>query len=301
MRRALRSSAALITVASVLLVGCTRDDDLIAVLKVSASGTASGGSAAGSPAGAGAPGGGGSGAVVMPSPCALRAGEAAPLSRYDFEDPESATTLVDAQGLQDAVLTGGTFTSTPGPEGCGRAISFVDAGVFAVISHLPAWDLETGSVDFWFRVPDAVDKAYGILGRDRVGTDLPGHLSVWLTADRTVTLRLQGATAHATQCSEEPLSLGQWVHVGFNFGAPGSELWVDGKLSLRTGDPRIETIVPECGGTTTDGIAGNEQPWVLGFDTSRSGDALDGLLQHFDGGALDALQISPVRRDFSKP
>jgi hypothetical protein len=130
---------------------------------------------------------------------------------------------------------------------------------------------------------------------------LASHLSVWLTPDRTVTVRLQGATQLATMCSEDALALGQWVHVGFNFGAAGSELWVDHKLATRTGDPRIETVVPECGGTTPDGIAGNEQPWVLGFDTSRSGDVLDGLLQHFDGGALDALQISPVRRDFSKP
>jgi hypothetical protein len=308
MQRAWRSSTALSVAAIALLTGCTRDDDLIATLKVSASGGASGGSAAGNSMGGGMAAGGSiavagmaGSAGAMPSPCALGAGEPAPLARYDFEDPEGATSLLDAQALQDALLIDGTFTSTAGPEGCGRALSFDESSVFAVISNLSAWDLEAGSIDFWFRVPDVVENAYGILGRDHVGTDLPGHLSVWLTADRTVTLRLQGASVLATQCSEDPLPLGQWVHVGFNFGAPGSELWVDGKLALRTGDPRIETVVPECGGSTPDGIAGNEQPWVLGFDTSRSGDALDGLLQHFDGGALDALQISAVRRNFSKP
>ena len=88
---------------------------------------------------------------------------------------------------------------------------------------------------------------------------------------------------------------------GFNFGAPGTELYVDGQLATRTGDPRVETVVPECGGTTTDGIAGNEQPWVLGYDTSRSGDALDGLIQHFDQGCLDAFSISAARRDFQAP
>ena len=84
-------------------------------------------------------------------------------------------------------------------------------------------------------------------------------------------------------------------------GASGSELWVHGELARRSRDPRVETNVPECGGTTPDGIAGNDQPWVLGFDTSRSGDMLDGLVSHFDGGALDALQISGVRRNFLQP
>ncbi len=303
MGRELRTSAAVVIACAYWLSGCRRDDDLIAALNSSAlGGAAQAGNASGGASGSANGGSAGdAGSAVAVSPCALPAGETAALARYDFEDAEGATTLIDAQGLQDAALHGGTFTSVPGPDGCGRAMSFAANGVFAVVPNVPAWDLTEGSVDFWFRVPDVVDKAYGVLGRDRVGTDLPGHLSVWLTPDRTVTLRLQGATQLATMCSEDALSLGQWVHVGFNFGAGGSELWVDRKRAARTGDPRIATVVPACGGTTPDGIAGNEQPWVLGFDTSRSGDVLDGLLQHFDGGALDALQISGVQRDFSKP
>ncbi len=297
MALASRTSTVVVIACACWSSGCQRDDDLIAALSPTALGGAA--QAGNSSAGFGSGGSGGDAGVA--SPCALPLADAAALARYDFEDPDGAITLVDAHGLQDARLEGGTFTSVPGPDGCGRAISFATAGVFASIPNLPAWDLNEGSVDFWFRVPDVVDSAYGVLGRDRIGTDLPGHLSIWLTPDRSVTARLQGATQLATICSEETLPLGQWVHLGFNFGAAGSELWVDRKLATRTGDPRIETIVPECGGITPDGIAGNQQPWVLGFDTSRSGDVLEGLLQHFDGGALDALQISAVRRDFSKP
>ncbi len=267
------------------LFGCTRDDDLIATLK------ATGGQAVEQ---GGAP-------PVEVSPCALPAGETAALARYDFEDAAGVTTLHDAQGLADAQMMGGSFAPVPGPAGCGNALGFGADMLFAQIPNSPSWDLDLGSIDFWFKVPDPVAGTYGVLGRDHVGTDLPGHLSVWLTPDSTVTLRLQGATLHATHCSDVVLAPGQWVHVGFNFGAPGSELFIDGALATRTGDPRVETVVPECGGTTTDGIAGNEQPWVLGFDTSRSGDALDGLLQHFSGGALDALQLSAVRRDFARP
>ncbi len=311
MARAWRTRAVVMMACAHCSSGCRRDDDLIAALNPTVLGGApqAGSSAVGANAGGGDVNAGGmnggstgeAGNGMTPSPCALPVGETAALARYDFEDANGATTLRDAHGLQDARLEGGSFTSVAGPDGCGRAISFEAAGVFAVVPNLPAWDLAEGSVDFWFRVPDVVDKAYGVLGRDHVGTDLPGHLSVWLTADRTVTVRLQGATQLATLCSEQALALGRWAHVGFNFGATGSELWVDHQRAARTGDPRIETVVPECGGTTPDGIAGNEQPWVLGFDTSRSGDRLDGLLQHFDGGALDALQISAVRRDFSKP
>ena len=258
---------------ALLTLGCQTDDDVIATLRATAG---------------------------EPSPCALTPGEMAALARYDFEDAAGATTLHDARGLADAQLVDGTFAPIAGPAGCGSALAFGDAGLFAQIPNLPSWDLDEGSVDFWLRAPDAAG-AYGVLGRDQLGTDSPGHFSVWLTPDNTVTLRLQGATAHGTHCTDAALAPGQWAHVGFNFGGAGSELWVEGVLGTRTGDPRIETIVPECGTTTTDGIAGNEQPWVLGFDTSRSATALDGLLQHFSGGAIDALQISAVRRDFSKP
>ena len=270
-------------------LGCTTSDDLIATLKATGGQTTE-------PGGAGA--GGAPGGEV--SPCALKSGEVVALSRFDFEDAEGALTLHDAQGLADAQVMDGAFSPEPGPEGCGSALGFGSAGLFAQIGNLPNWDLDAGSVDFWFRVPNLAG-TYGILGRDHVGTDLPGHFSVWLTPDSTVTLRLQGATAHATHCTDVALPPGHWAHVGFNFGPPGSELYVDGKLAARSGDSRVETVVPECGGSTNDGIAGNEQPWVLGFDTSRSGDMLDGLLQHFSAGAIDALQISAVRRDFQAP
>ena len=277
-----------------LTLGCTTADDLIATLRPM-------GGQAGEPMVEPSGSGGMAGAaVVEPSPCALEPGAMAPLARYDFEDADGATTLHDAAGLLDAQLMEGAFSPVPGPTGCGTALAFEAAGVFAQIPNLPEWDLNEGSIDFWLRVPD-VAGSYGILGRDHLGTDTTGHLSFWLTPDNTVTARLQGAVAHGTHCSEAALAPGAWVHIGFNFGAPGSELWVDGVLAARTGDPRIETIVPECGTTTNDGIAGNEQPWVLGYDTSRSGDALDGLLQHFDGGAIDALQISLGRRDFQRP
>lgn len=271
-------------IASLYLLGCNRSDDVIATLK------ATGGQMVDQ---------GGAPPVEM-SPCALPSGEAVALARYDFEDPAGATSLQDAHALTDAQVMGGTFSPVPGPTGCGNAFDFGAEGLFVEIPNLPAWDLELGSIDFWFRVPD-VSGTYGILGRDHVGTDTPGHISFWVTPDSTVTARLQGATVHATHCSEAPLAVGHWAHVGFNFGPPGSELYVDGQLAARTGDSRVETVIPECGGSTVEGLAGNEQPWVLGFDTSRSGDILDGLLSHFSGGALDALQISAVRRNFQEP
>jgi hypothetical protein len=255
------------------LVGCDRPDDVIATL----------------------------GAIDVPaSPCALPAGQQRALARFDFEDAAGAVTLQDAHGLADAQLVGGSFVPVPGPAGCGSALGFESASLLAEVPNVPAWDLETGSVDFWVQMPD-VSGTYGVLGRDHVGTDLPGHLSFWVTPDSTVTARLQGAAVHATHCTDVALRPGQWAHVGFNFGAPGSELYVDGQLATRTGDSRVETVVPECGGTTSEGIAGNEQPWVLGFDTSRVEDELQGLLSHFTGGAVDAFQISAVRRDFRAP
>ena len=275
--------------ASLCLLGCERPDDVIATVKATG----------GQMIDQGGAGQGGMPPVEM-SPCALPDGETAALARYDFEDAAGSVTLHDAHALADAQVMGGSFAPVPGPQGCGNALGFGTEGLFAEIPNLPAWDLDTGSVDFWFRVPD-VAGTYGILGRDHVGTDTPGHLSFWVTPDSTVTARLQGATVHATHCTEAALAAGRWVHVGFNFGPPGSELYVDGQLAARTGDSRVETVIPECGGSTTEGLSGNEQPWVLGFDTSRSGDMLDGLVSHFSGGAVDALQISAVRRNFAMP
>jgi hypothetical protein len=255
------------------LLGCHRPDDVIATLKT----------------------------IDVPvSPCALPAGQSSALSRFDFEDAAGAVALRDAHGLSAAELVGGSFVPAAGPEGCGTALGFDNASLMAEILNMPAWDLDAGSVDFWVRMPN-VAGTYGVLGRDQVGTDLPGHLSFWITPDSTITARLQGATVHATHCTDRALAPGQWAHVGFNFGPPGSELYVDGQLATRTGDSRVETVVPECGGTTSEGIAGNEQPWILGFDTSRLGDGLEGLLSHFTGGAIDAFQISAARRDFRAP
>jgi len=217
---------------------------------------------------------------------------------YGFEDAEGASSVADSTGRQHGLVVGGTFVAEAGPAGCGQALALGTEQRRVVLPDSPTWDLDTGSVDFWFRVPSEVVEALGMLGRDQQGTDFPGHLSIWLTAQRTVTLRLQGSGQHSVRCSEEPLEPGAWVHVGFNFGSPGTALYVNGVLAERTGDPQVETVVPECGTETLDGIAGNNLDWLLGSDTARTTQPLVDVQRHFHGGAFDALRISSIRRAY---
>jgi hypothetical protein len=217
---------------------------------------------------------------------------------YEFDNDPAGFVIHDTTGQQDGVVLNGSSEFGAGPRGCGRSFEFGADTRYITLPDFPGWDLHSGSVDFWFRVPDQVTASLGILSRDMLGTDTPGHISFWLAPDRTVVARLQAPEGNSTRCSGSPLDVGAWAKVGFNFGPEGTELYVDGELAVRMGDSEIPTVVPTCGADTTGGTFGNDLPWALGFDTSRSSSPLQDLLSHFSGGALDAFRVSSVRRTF---
>jgi hypothetical protein len=217
---------------------------------------------------------------------------------YEFESDPAGFVIHDTTGHQDGVVLNGNSQFGTGPSGCGRSFEFGPDARYITLPDFPGWDLHTGSVDFWFRVPDQVTDVLGILSRDMLGTDTPGHVSFWLAPDRTVVARLQAPEGNSTRCSATALGTGAWAKVGFNFGPEGTELYVNAELAVRMGDTGVPTVVPTCGADTTGGTFGNDLPWALGFDTSRSSAPLQDLLFHFSGGALDAFRVSNVRRSF---
>jgi len=217
---------------------------------------------------------------------------------YEFEDDPPGYVIRDTTGHQDGVVLNGSSAFGAGPSGCGRAFEFGTDTRYITLPDFPGWDLRAGSVDFWFRVPDQITESVGILSRDMLGTDTPGHISFWLAPDRTVVARLQAPEGNSTRCSASALGTGTWAKVGFNFGPEGTELYVNGELAVRMGDSGVPTVVPTCGVDTTGGTFGNDLPWALGFDSARASSPLQGLLLHFSGGALDAFRVSNVRRAF---
>jgi hypothetical protein len=108
-------------------------------------------------------------------------------------------------------------------------------------------------------------------------------------------------------CSEEPLPPQTWVHVGYNFGLPSMELFIDGVLQETVGQP----IVPGAGIPTCDGMSNNGDdgpfaggletplPWYIGAAALNSNKMNQTPTSYMSGGALDEFRISSVRRDFS--
>ena len=240
-------------------------------------------------------------------PCANGV-DAATVALYTFDADGGGTSITDATGSHHGTFVGAMADVIPGPEGCGDALVFSEASdVYAEIPHSADFDLDSGSLELWVRphtVPD--DAIHGVIGRDALNTTRPGHISLWFVPDRRLVARLQNPDGEAHRCSNEPIEIDQWTHVGINFGPEGFELWVDGAVMTFTGeivvdpDPTMGSTIT-CGGGTVAGIAGNENPWVFGASSGGSDEgAATPAGSFFRGGAIDHVRIAEDRRAFGR-
>lgn len=226
------------------------------------------------------------------------------LFRFQLPTPPSRV-LEDDVGRHDGMVSEpDEWRRRTGPPGCGAAIAFGTTGLYGVVPDSPEWDLDEGSIDFWFRFTAGAETHLGLLSRDAEGQALPGHVSVALSANRTLVARLQSTTDEVYLCSDAPMSPLRWHHVGLSFGAEPA-LWVDGALAtgpetVRIEQPGFVDDVP-CGGAFSGGISGNDNPWVIGASTTfaREGEGQP-VTSPFVNGAIDHLRISSVTRDFSR-
>lgn len=249
----------------------------------------------------------------LSGPCAGTSVDPQTLVLIRFDSLEGAT-LANAAGSKHS----GTLRGTEGhlvaaQPGCGKAVQIPDAqasGSFVEIADSPAWDLLQGSIDLWVRFDASTQGYRGIVGRDALSFHEDGHLTVARTCDGSILARLQHGGNSYAQCSHPGLPTGAWIHVGVNFGpVTGLQLFINGSQHKRTGDVmtaahalatkclRVET----CDKTIDKGIAGNDNPWVIGAVTKFS---IDGGATpvHFSlGGAIDDLRISSVTREFTPP
>ena len=234
--------------------------------------------------------------------------DATTVALYTFDADGGGMSITDATGSHHGTFVGGMAEVIPGPEGCDDALVFSDASdVYVEIPHSPDFDLDSGSIELWVRphtVPE--NTIHGVIGRDALDTMFPGHVSLWFLPDRRLVARLQNPDGEAHRCSNEPIEIDQWSHVGINFGPEGFELWVDGVRTTFTGvltidpDP-MNTRTITCGGGTVGGIAGNENPWVFG---ASSGGSMEGAAtpatSFFRGGAIDHVRVAEDRREFGR-
>jgi hypothetical protein len=240
-----------------------------------------------------------------PSPCAT-APDADTLALYTFEDAPGTSTIKDLIGQHHGTLHGTGASRITGLPGCGSALAFPGGGsnqAFAAIPDHPAWDLAQGSVDLWLRV-DSVTQGQieGVLSRDAHQQASNGHITIGLSCGGVLVVRLQTTTASFVRCAE--VTLGQWHHLGVNFGGPDSlELFLDGHSGQFLGDVEFgATCITSyaCGGATAAGIDGNDNPWVLGAASVASTEGtIDNITAYFHG-AVDSLRISKARRAFDQ-
>ena len=324
----------------VLLAGCARDNPLFGIAEAgtgsssnssaSSAGTStsttgsstSAGTSSGIADGTTGPGSSESSSAGMSS---SSTGSARPSCPYDvgddvvahfrFEEPQL---WADDVGNHHGQLVSGMAESVLGPHGCGDALG-VTAGMAGTVDDAPQFDLSEGSIDLWVLAPAHGDTV-AVLSRDALGA-ASEHLTFFLSsvADTEglvstghLVVRHQSIDTAAAVCSEDPLPAGAWVHVAYNFGPPGMELYIDGVLQESADEPTVPGGgIPACDGRSNDpklvkdpppfvGGLVTELPWFIAASAHELPKGADPAPSAFmSGGALDELRISSVRRDFA--
>jgi hypothetical protein len=229
------------------------------------------------------------------------------VARWSF-DTLNGTQVPEETGNHPGTVTGGTAQLVAGAPGCGQGLSIpagLDGQPYVVVPYAPEWQLPQGSVDFWVRF-DTLDKTQGIIGRDSLGEQTSGHLTLFRACDGALVVRLQRGVSEGIRCSQ-PVPDGVWLHVGVNFGgAAGLQLFVDGTPATRTGTViyskhGVTTCAHEmtCGTNVSGGIDGNSNPWVIGAISFASTEGTTDQISHHLGGTIDALRISATPRSFA--
>jgi hypothetical protein len=224
------------------------------------------------------------------------------LALFPFDGAETTgTTVTDVvSGITGAVRPAqGSVATTPGADACGDSAAFFGAGYVEIPGEGLAPSL--GSVDFYVRFDGAAPTArQGVITRDANGQTLPGHLAFFRTCDEHLVVRFQDTMRSVWRCSDRPLVPGRWTHVSLDFGEPGLALAIDGQVATSTG---TRFASGDCIGTVAcdgEGVfepSGNQNPWVLGADSSG---AVEGTAEpvraHFFG-AIDQFRVSRIRRN----
>ncbi len=225
----------------------------------------------------------------------------ATVALFAFDNAEATTGIVTdvVSGIVGVAQPAqGAVASTAGPAACGDAAAFFGAGYLEIPSEglAPA----TGSVDFDVRFdgPDPTARQ-GIVSRDAQGQTSDGQLTVFRTCDEHLVARFQDLQSSIYRCSDTTLPIGTWVHVTIDFGDPDFTLALDGVTATSTGTRLANvdcTTALACDRPGIFDLSGNQNPWVLGADSSGSVDGAAEPTGNYFVGGIDQFRISTDRR-----
>ncbi|MCK5797279.1 MAG: LamG domain-containing protein, partial [Deltaproteobacteria bacterium] len=174
--------------------------------------------------------------------------------------------------------------------------------------------LKEGSIELWVKFDKEAAGIQGILSRDAIYQENGGHITLarfesTVTTPSTQVLagRLQAQItpesneAESIACAKAS-SLHTWHHVVVTFGSQTSspphddvEIYVDGVKGTNKTSKRYWLDCTHGVNQTTKGIAGNDNPWVLGASTNSSTEGKANNLGSPFVGAIDDLRIHKKR------
>jgi hypothetical protein len=190
------------------------------------------------------------------------------VARYAFD-----SSLADATGQHPGTAIGSGLTFVTGA--LGQAVKLPATGTTYVrVEDSPAFDLTSGKIELRFRFPSTAPAGdLGLLSRDAVNSATDGHVSIRLGHDRRIVVRIQrmsDPTIQAYRCTKDPVAAGAFHRVELSFGPGGLVMTVDGALANGASWTDANNNVFPCTDAWDRGIAGNDNPLILGALTVTS-------------------------------
>ena len=243
-------------------------------------------------------------ADAAPSECTIRPLTGELLALYTFDDD-----LTDAVGAAPDGVAVPPYALDDIGAGCGKVLTFYprdapDTG-YAYLPPDSVWRQAEGSIDLMIRVDEHIRTAAGVLSRDAMGVDGGGHFTLLVTESGQLGIRLQSEVGDRyALCSNAPIPLGVWLHVGVHFG-PVARLFIDGVQqtydgTLGSGDG---VILLNCMGDALSShpLDENDEPWVIGAASWRSTTGSPTPISAPLVGAIDHLRFWGTIVDFTAP
>lgn len=210
------------------------------------------------------------------------------ISHWKLDEGSGNTAFDETDNAND-----GTLNNNPQWVGgqMSGALSFDGTDDYVEIPHIDDYLLDNGTIAFWFWV-DELNSYQGLLSKDSYGFDNGGHMAIFVDGAGILKAGLQ-STNTSYFVSSDPVSTGEWHHLGFTFGSDGLQLYIDG---IHESSNNSVTI----GLGSTSGGSGNEEPIALGALTLNSGDLQITPLDFFLNGKLDDVRIYNYALDASE-
>ena len=199
----------------------------------------------------------------------------APVAYWRLQDGGGASAVAEVGGVNGTNVLTDPESNAAFDDISTSATGFDGNGEFVSIPDSNAWDLTDGSVQLWFQANDP-SGTQGLISRDASGTGEPGHFDISLHGN-DIHVRIQGDNG-GTLKATNVVSSGTWYQLTVTFGAQGAQIYLNG--SLLASDNSL-----------TQGIDGNNEPWIIGASGSNSSTGSTSGANNFFNGAIAEVAI----------